>query len=112
MKSSRKTFVRECFNPSIDFSKNCRLTSFIALVLSDIKKYYGVFKFSPLLGNGTWSCHKVEQALWAYFVVSELNKELLNGMPESTPEVATENGGPQQESNSQNKNVSFLFFFF
>ncbi|MCL4126466.1 UNVERIFIED_CONTAM: hypothetical protein GTU68_064716 [Idotea baltica] len=65
-------------------------------------------------GNGSWSCHKVEQALWAHFVVADLKKELLDDMPVSSAPAAvapvpTENGGPQEESNSQKKNVSDLF---
>ncbi|XP_071552569.1 uncharacterized protein Amun [Panulirus ornatus] len=58
-----------------------------------------------------WNPHKVEMALWAHFVVAELKKELLDGMPggaavttPSSTQQPTENGDSQTESPQKAKN--------
>ncbi|KAK4301843.1 hypothetical protein Pmani_026035 [Petrolisthes manimaculis] len=59
-----------------------------------------------------WNAHKVEMALWAHFVLAELKKELLDGMPGSasaTPapsstQQPTENGDTQTQSPQKAKN--------
>ena len=64
-------------------------------------------------GCGEWNPHRVEMALWTHFVVTELKKELLEGMPDSsaTPSATatqpTENGGTESTEQS-NENVSFM----
>lgn len=74
-------------------------------------------------GSTTWNPHKVEMALWAHFVVGELKKELLDGMPgglsapppaapTATPQQTTENGESQTEQQPQKeKNVSGCLLF-
>ncbi|KAG7156566.1 uncharacterized protein LOC121853418 [Homarus americanus] len=59
----------------------------------------------------TWNPHKVEMALWAHFVLSELKKELLNDMPgfstttaPSSTQQTTENGDSLTESPQKAKN--------
>ncbi|XP_063597781.1 uncharacterized protein LOC134774325 [Penaeus indicus] len=63
-------------------------------------------------GSVTWNPHKVEMALWAHFVVGELKKELLDGMPgglaapapaapTATSQQTTENGESQTEQQPQ-----------
>lgn len=70
----------------------------------------------------TWNPHKVEMALWAHFVVGELKKELLDGMPgglaapppgapTAPSQQTTENGESQTEQQPQKeKNVNEYFF--
>ncbi|XP_076068753.1 protein amun isoform X2 [Oratosquilla oratoria] len=61
-------------------------------------------------GSGSWNPHKVEKALWAHFVLSELKKELLDDMPGNNSTTATnassttENGDSQTGANESGKN--------
>lgn len=75
--------------------------------------HYFIFTFT---GSETeWNAHKVEMALWAHFVVAELKKELLDGMPgatgvtpapsSTTTQQPTENGDTQTQSPQKAKNV-------
>jgi hypothetical protein len=43
-------------------------------------------------GGSGWNAHKVEQALWAHFILNENKKELLDDMPSADAAPATENG--------------------
>lgn len=67
-----------------------------------------------------WNPHKVEMALWAHFVVGELKKELLDGMPgggsvtpaPSSAQQPAENGDTQSQSPQKAKNVrSYMTLF-
>ncbi|XP_069163714.1 streptococcal hemagglutinin isoform X2 [Procambarus clarkii] len=63
-------------------------------------------------GSSTmWNPHKVEMALWAYFVLADLKKDLLGDMPgnsatttSSSTQQPTENGDSQTESSQKAKN--------
>lgn len=59
-----------------------------------------------------WNPHKVEMALWAHFVLGDLKKELLDGMPggntgtpaPSSTQTPAENGDAQTQSPQKAKN--------
>lgn len=54
--------------------------------------------------NETWSAHRVELALWTHYVASEMQPDLLIGLPESDNHVAATNGitHPSDQSDESN----------
>ena len=73
----------------------------------------GLCLYSPPGSETRWNPHKVEMALWAHFVLGELKKDLLDGMPgangtpaPSSTQPPAENGDAQTQSPQKAKNVS------
>lgn len=63
------------------------------------------------MGGTGWNAHRVEQTLWAHFILNDNKKELLDDMPSADSPAATPTeNGTTPSTDATHKNVSQLLF--